>query len=315
MSLSFSASDDPQSRPIAIIRDGINAGRMLWLHENPQLTGGTLPDFDNLSLVDPRSYRGFNASQINQVHKAVKTGQAPPDVFADPRLTKLYSKAQEDIDKKSGREIHLATGHFQPLPQNITDQRQVLRAGGPSGVGKSFFAAEFIKAFHEMWPERRVLLFSGKEEDKNFDHLEYMDRVDVDSLINPETGATTMPNDALRDIMCVFDDIECLTDGQKKATYELKDRLLTTGRSYNIPMILCSHINRAGKVTQIDNNETTHELLFRSGNAMHNRKLLKDYVGLDPKQAEKILSSNSRWFFIAKTAPMYCITETGAWII
>jgi len=314
MSLNFIQSEDPQSRPIAIIKDGINAGRMLWLHENPQLTGGNLPDFDNLSLVDPRSYRGFNASQINQVHKAVKSGSAPADVYADPRLSKLYNKAQEDIDKKSGREIHLATGHFQPLPINIRDQRQVLRAGGPSGVGKSYFAAEFIKAFHQMWPDRKVLLFSGKDEDKNFDHLSYMDRVDLDTLINEE-GATTMPNDALKTIMCVFDDIECLTDAQKKAVYELKDRLLTTGRSYDIPIILCSHITRAGKVTQIDNTETTHELLFRSGNAMHNRRLLKDYMGLDSKQCEKILSSNSRWFLISKMAPMYVITETDAWVI
>jgi hypothetical protein len=227
---------------------------------------------------------------------------------------RLYEAAGQDIVNRAGREIKLPVGHFQPLPMNIQDQRQVLRAGGPSGVGKSYFSAEFIKAFHQMWPDRQVLLFSGKDEDKNFDNLDYMDRVDVNTLINEE-GATTLPNDALRDKLVVFDDIEALQDPAKKNVYELKDRLLTTGRSYNIPMILCSHISRGGKVTQIDNNETTHELIFRSGNAMHNRKLLKDYIGLDPKQIEKILSANSRWAFIAKTCPMYCITETDAWII
>jgi hypothetical protein len=161
-----------------------------------------------------------------------------------------------------------------------------------------------------MFPDRPILLLSRKNEDQQFDKFPFIKRVDLDSIVEHK-----LEPEELRNSLLIFDDIETLDSPVKESVYSLKDDMLITGRSYNIAMLLVTHLTRAGHQTRIDNNESTGTVVFKHGNAMHNRALLKDYIGLDKKTVDKILASNSRWMMIHKHVPMYCLTENEVFLI
>ena len=311
MSLSFKQTKN--SRPIAIVDGGNHAGKMVWLSEDSTLIGGA-SEINPCSLVDPSTFRdgkkNFTQGEINQIHHAIKAGYASPEILADERLGGLFQKAKGAVSEKAGKEIKLSSGKFQPIPMKVEGQREVLQIGAPSGAGKSFFGSNYANIFHEMSPEYPILLFSRKNEDLQFDKYPFIKRVDLDSVVEHK-----FEPEELRNSLLIFDDIETLESPQKEAVYALKDDMLITGRSYNIPMLLITHLTRAGHQTRIDNNESTGTVVFKHGNAMHNRALLKDYIGLDKKTVDRILASNSRWMMIHKHVPMYCLTEHEVFLL
>jgi hypothetical protein len=301
------------ARPIAIIKEGQFAGNILWLHDDPELAGGAAPS-DPTELINPKHYidgkKTFTEREMAQIHHAIKAGYAAPEVLADPRLTTLYNRTRTDVLAKSGREINLSSGKFVPIPMNIEGQRQVTVATGPSGSGKSFFGSGQAEIFHEMKPENDILLFTKKDDDPAFDKLPFVKRVDLTSLLETKIEPSEIPH-----TLCIFDDFETLDKELKEAVVKLKDDILVTGRQYDIPVIICSHISRDAKATKHDNNESTHYVVYKNGNVMHNKKLLKEYVGLDAATIEKVLKQPSRWMMISKWAPMHVITENSAFLI
>jgi hypothetical protein len=311
MSLSF--KETKNSRPIAIVDGGNHAGKMVWLSDDHNLLGGA-SEINPSTLLDPSIFhdgkRNFTQAEIQRIHHAIKAGYASPEILADERLGGLFQKAKGSLAEKVGRDIKLSSGKFQPLPMDVEGQREVLQIGAPSGAGKSYFASRYADVYHTMFPNRPILLLSRKNEDQQFDKFPFIKRVDLDSIVEHK-----LEPEELRNSLLIFDDIETLDSPVKEAVYSLKDDMLITGRSYNIAMLLVTHLTRAGHQTRIDNNESTGTVVFKHGNAMHNRALLKDYIGLDKKTVDKILASNSRWMMIHKHVPMYCLTENEVFLI
>lgn len=303
--LNFKESKDAQA--IAIIDGGQYGGNIVWLHENTDLSGGCSP-MNPSCLINP--IKGFKQIEIGRIHEAIKKGYASPEILADPRLSKIYNTTNAELLEKQGREIRISSGKFSPLPMNVEGQRQVIQLGAPSGAGKSFLAAQYAKNYHTLWPDRPILLFSRKNEDKAFDKLDYVKRVDLESLID-----NRMEPDELAKSCLIFDDIETLDEPYKTVVYQLKDDMLNIGRSYEIVMLLCTHITMAGNKTKQDNNESTDTVLFKHGNSHHNRRMLKEYIGLDNKTIEKILAAPSRWMWVHKHCPMYVLTENEVFLL
>jgi hypothetical protein len=305
MSLSF--ENEKGSIPIAIINDGEMAGQILYVNENEKSIGGS---YDSLELIDPKNYKGYKEKQINEVHKSIKQGMVSPDILVNERLKNLYQKSKADIVDKTGKEVKLNNGKFSLIPENIDNQRQVLSIMGPSGVGKSYIAAEYARNFHTLFPKRSIYLFTKKKEDPNFDKLDYIKRVDLACLVECE-----VPLEELRDSLVIMDDYETLDGEIKKAFYKLKDDILLMGRSYNVPTILINHVQAGGSQTKLDNLESTAYIIYKNGSAKHNKYILSTYLGLNNKDIEKVMKLPSRWVYINRKYPMHVVYEHGAYLI
>jgi predicted AAA+ superfamily ATPase len=63
--------------------------------------------------------------------------------------------------------------------------REILYVTGPSGSGKSYYCAEYVKKFVEIFPESDIFLFSRKDSDPAFDKIKEITRIKIDDkLVN-----------------------------------------------------------------------------------------------------------------------------------
>jgi hypothetical protein len=94
--------------------------------------------------------------------------------------------------------------------------------------------------------------------------------------------------------------------------------ILEIGRSFGIYCIITSHLvnpNERKDSRTIWNEAHTVTIFPRSGNRHGMNYALKNYIGLDNKMIDKVLSVPSRWVTIGKQYPMYILHEKGAELI
>jgi len=330
--LSFSKGNIQNGRAIAIVNGGQHNNKFVYVHDKPE---------EDLKLkVDPTSYLngnlyndGRNAlspTAINQIYRAVRDGKADIDILADPRLSRHYEASNNLIKERNLKELNLEHGSFRVVPQDIPNQRESILISGPSGSGKSHFCSEYIKTFHEMFPERQVFIFSKKDEDPAFDQFPFVQRVELESLLPPkgfrqsdkkksknqEDDFEPLGPKDFTNSLVVFDDCENINDKEvKDAVYKLKDDLLETGRSENVYTLVCSHLAMNYNKTRIDLNESNCLVIFKNGNAHHIKRLLGVYAGIDNANVKKIMELPSRWVMINKNFPMYVLSETCCFLL
>lgn len=301
--LSLKESD----RPIAIICGGEFNRRILYIHENED--PNKLIPTDGLNHLHGDLFkngrRNLTQKEINKIYRALENGQ---EMYLDDELFEHYQKSKNIISSKNKKELRLNSGYFVPLPAIVNNQRDAVLISGPSGVGKSTWASEYIKIYHRLFPKNDVFIFSKKDEDPAFDKYDFTTRIKLDEdFIKDEP---LQPKD-LENSLCIFDDIENISNKEiKDAVYKLKDNLLETGRDKGIFLLITSHLSMNYKITRKDINECSSYVFFKNGNTYHTKRYLKEYVGLEPKVIDRLLNLPSRWVLINKNYPMYAISET-----
>lgn len=213
-------------------------------------------------------------------------------------------------ESKSGtNEIKIKdAGHLIPLP-NPKD-RGVIYICGASGSGKSTYAAQYIFNYLNLFPENPVFVFT---------------RLELDPVLQ-ELGCQRIPIskeleklDAIRDLndsLCLFDDIDTIPDKKlRDKVYAISMDILETGRHRNIYVIVTSHLINGNdrKLCRTTINEAKQIVLFpKGGNVYGIRYLLKNYIGLSPKQIDEILALNTRAVTIHKNYPQFYFYDKGA---
>ena len=210
---------------------------------------------------------------------------------------------------------------------------------GQSGVGKSYLIAQLLKEYVRRYPERRILLFSQVQQDKDIDNVvaehdlierELFMRVDLDSFSQRNAKGkvdTTIKiptvND-LRNSLCIFDDIDEIPNKQiLKNLDDLKNEILATGRDHNyqgddIDIIVSNHQilggNRTSKILQ----QSNYIVLFPQGLPSHGIKTVcLKYCSMEPQHVERILSLNQRYQYaiIHKECPSFVLEQKKIWLI
>jgi hypothetical protein len=141
------------------------------------------------------------------------------------------------------RDLVLPEGEYLALePSNIAENRDVIMVGGKSGSGKSHTAKNFAIRYHMLWPKRPIRLISYLDEDATLDELDFIDRLDVQKLIDDE-GSLQLKK--YEKSLTIFDDIEGFERNDPDIHGKLQqiiDMIATTGRHTSSSLLVASHL-------------------------------------------------------------------------
>lgn len=245
------------------------------------------------------------ASTTNKGKKKIIYYNQEPECDSDEEdicevFDKLFTSGMEHIKLKKEK--------LQILPS--LDRRDIIYISGPSGVGKSTVTSNFAKSYNKLFPDNEVFLFSRKDEDPAFDKLKFLTRIDFDETFieNP-----LHPKD-VQDSLCIFDDAHNYRGKLGKEIMNTQVELMDLGRSYNVSVIITSHLIANFKQSRAILNELHGLVIYPAAGSYHQiRYALKTYMGVSNEFINKIMKLKTRWCYINKF-PKYVVYEKGAFI-
>jgi len=228
----------------------------------------------------------------------------------------------EEANQTPMRKINLKDGKMIPLPREDTASHGFIF--GPTSSGKSVFCGEYALEYQKTYPDNPIYLISYVEEDDSIDKIKGLIRIPLEEIMSGE-----ITGEALHDSMVIFDDVDALPpkpqgvepeDFNAKAIFakveELRDQLLTTGRHFNVSVLVTSHLGADFKHTKKPINESSFVVVFpRAGNFAQVDRILRVYAGLTKKQVSEIQQLPSRWVYLYKHFPNYIIHEKGIYLL
>lgn len=276
----------PIGRPIAIVK------------------GGNL-DKKIVYLIDE-----FNPDHARAFKKFLKTKRTV-HLSRDSQLAGLHEDIQH-VYNDVRKEIELFDdGILEPIPN--AELRECMYIAGPSGSGKSFFAANYLRNFKKLFPEYPRLLFSKKKRDAVLDDIG-VSRVALDEELVEDP---IDPMEEFGNTCCIFDDIDTVTPtAVKKAVQHLRDEILEVGRSERIYTVSTAHNLCNSKATKMLLLESTAVCMFpRSSDQYHMKYFLRMYAGCNKAAIDKIMRLPSRWVCVYRCMPNYVLHEKGVYLL
>jgi hypothetical protein len=249
---------------------------------------------------------------INRLQTAIMNKRAPED----DRLNEMYQEAMKTLQSLGTKEIRLDSGKFVVLPKTGTDADGTevtnrIYTAGPTGSGKSTQSSVFIKELRKKKKKMPFYIFSKVSQDSILDALKPI-RIKIDE----EMIEKPIELEELHNSIVLFDDIDSFTDPQiKKSVARLRDECLSEGRHHNINTICTNHQLCNYQATRTLLLETSIVTFFPSGGSYGATRFLKSYCGLDNEEIKRILALPSRWVSIHKNYPMYCVYESGCFLL
>lgn len=343
---------------------------------------------------------------------------------------KYFDKSMKCIENKiPSTFIAEPNCRFFPCPTQTKNQRDFIIVTGPSGSGKSWWAADYSQAYHYLYPEREIYLISEKTEDEAFDKLKFVNRVpkkqweeffglspkeepkpkerkkresktqnkiikkkvtptktgevkNEDIILDDESDESeimevTQKNDIVKteitpeteladineqikklqeeaakkqadinkfkeifskmksikkkvevdeeekkkdkifsECLFVFDDIEHVTPDLRKLVYDFKAKQTALGRSKQVDIILCNHMQLNFHKTREELVECTSIVFFPSINTrLQNKGYLERYAGLNESQVSDLLDSGHRWVTLNLKRPISVVKENHIYLI
>jgi hypothetical protein len=215
------------------------------------------------------------------------------------------AESEDDNQAEGVDSFTLDRGKFELLPNTEERQRHNIYVCGRSGSGKSTWTRNYIKNYLKMKKGNQVYIFSALDTDPAFDDLK-CNRIllDEDIVNNPIEPAE------LRDSLCVFDDIDIISDPKvKKAVIELQDKCLEIGRHSNIDMVNTAHKICDYRRSRTLLNEASHIVIFPARGNNLTKYFLDKYSGLDKRNVQRIYNNKSRWSCLQINHPGFILTE------
>jgi len=188
-------------------------------------------------------------------------------------------------------------------------ERSVLYITGMSGSGKSFFTADWIKRYKQIYPKNNVYLLSSLDSDNSIDKIKDLYRIKLNEFVEDKWTI-----DDLKDSCIIFDDTDCITDKNiKKEIDLLLNSVLQTGRHTFTSVIFTSHLATCGKDSRMILAEAHSVVLFPGTMGQRNLKYIcESYFGLDANEIKKLKKLDGRWVQINRTYPKSILSEKYA---
>ncbi len=187
--------------------------------------------------------------------------------------------------------------------------REILYITGPSGSGKSYYAAEYVKKFVEIFPESDIFLFSRKDSDPAFDNIKEIVRIKIDDkLIN---APIDILSECSENTLLIFDDIDSLDKKYWDVIAKMMYDLLEVGRSYKLYGIMTSHLINSNnkKFSRIILNESHYVVFFPKTNIKGNIYFLQNYVGMEKDSIKQLLNKPTRALLVHRFYPNFFMTK------
>lgn len=221
--------------------------------------------------------------------------------FFKKQLDKIVNNKMMNIELKDGGKIFTIPCDWSHL--FIT---------GPTGSGKSTFAAKYAKLYKRLYPERKVYLFSDIDKDEPLDKIK-VKRVILDERMYEEP----LDKKLFKDSLVIFDDIDNIKNKKiRDATRDFRDELLNNGRHNKTSVLSLNHNAMSNQHTKASLSETKALVLFlNAGDDYRLKNVLEKYCSFDKKEIKDILKLKSRYIYVHKHFPKYILTENSAHIM
>lgn len=309
--------------PIALIRNGNNNGKVVGLvvnHKKIVANASEDPFAEKKSKKKlKKKPKEDDDSDSDEDCKETKRESSTKTDLIKFLLDKLKQTQKEKVvgaglilNKKDPTaklsQIVDNIGDFEYIP-NIDIDRECLYICGPSGSGKSYFAAKYAKKYKKLFPGNKIYLFSTKFEDNQLDEIGLI-RINIDD----ELLEVDLDWKEFADSLCIFDDVDAL-EGKKdlaKMIWGLRDALLKNGRSQRTYMLNTIHEMFGYRSTRTCLSES-HMVVFFPNNGSDNavKRYLKEKGGLDKDLVDNIMRLPSRWVGFYTYAPRFIVWEHG----
>jgi flagellar biosynthesis GTPase FlhF len=150
----------------------------------PLKVRANINDYIDVRLFKNLSTRTYAHQKIQeQVTNLINNRLLVPREYKNTAIDVYYNKILDNIKKKI---IYLYIAErscrFYQCPTERIDQVDNILVNGPSGVGKTWWTADYAFIFHQMYPDRKIYLISHKPEDKAFDCLDFIIRVPMEEV-------------------------------------------------------------------------------------------------------------------------------------
>ncbi len=295
-------------KPIAMVDGGDHHNKIIYIHEDDSVSdsdediGVCCHKCGEDCLTKKKCCK--NCNYLNG-----GCGNCDDDFSYD----KIFKKEINKFKKGQMEFIKLKDGgKIIPLPRIEDEQVSHLNISGPTGSGKSSFAALFIKQFLKVYPKTKVYIISGIEKDKVLDDIKPKPkRIKLDERMYKDPLELKL----FKDSIIVFDDVDNIRDDKiKKAIQDFRNDLLANGRHENITVLALNHNPTNNKETKSSLAESNSIVLFpHGGDDYRLKRVLKEYLSIPQRKIDDILKLKSRWVFINKSYPRYLIHETGCY--
>jgi len=294
-----------KGRPIALIKGGKYNNKILYVDDTQEAEPIENNPLEILSdIYDKLNKNKLTKEKMLSIKNQLANGDRKDDIIAS-----ILDKGKE----LSKREFKIFDdGQIQPLPR--FDKTERCYVAGQTECGKSYWVSHYLEQMLKVYPDKKIYIFSDVEEDPELDRLKKITRFTLDEeLLDQEP----IKPEAFNNSICVFDDIDSIQNPKLlKYIQALRDAILRRGRHEDISCIITSHLLTNYKDTRIILNECNIITIFCKSGSTHGLKyLLKNYIGFDKNQIQRVLDLPSRWVSINKNAPQYVIYEKGCYLI
>jgi hypothetical protein len=236
--------------------------------------------------------------------RSLRKGYRPNDI--PPAVTRRIARSYEE---KSRTEYRLDDGKMVVLPSRPDTERVFV--AGKSGSGKSWFAASYMREYLDLYPDRKIFLFSTHEGERAYAQIEHAQiALDEDFVANP------LSLEDLSGSLCVFDDCDALQDKKLMAAVDnLNLDLINNGRKYDIHVMTLAHQLMEYKRTRGQLNEANRVVFFPGGSAYHSQRYLKVYAGMTGDQIRRVMAEKTRWICLDLRLPTSYVTENAVVVV
>ena len=310
-----------QGRAVAVVSGGADDGVVIRIADADVATPVRRPLGEVLTerelKVRPNGYKSLTYAQRAAIEAALRDGrlELTDDDEEEPPGRPIFDRAiarrvKKSYDKVSETEFRLnGAGHMLVLPSGPEPERVFI--AGASGSGKSYFAADYMREYRSMYPDRRILLFSTHEDEKAYEDI------DVDAVaLDAEFTEAPLSLTDLQGSLCVFDDCDALQDKKlSKAVEALNLDLINNGRKYDIHVVTLSHVLMGYAKTRCQLMEASRVVFFPGGNDYHSKRWMKVYGGINDAWQRQILKEPSRWVCVDMRQPRSYITENAVVLV
>jgi hypothetical protein len=301
------------AKPIAAVKGGQYAGKVLFLHEDDHK--GTKPTNEisankynaELRTVKPNE----RVRLINRLAEARAKGLDAEQLIGETALGKqLYERILTDDAKATKIELP-DDSQLSIVPSPDPNKREVFYIAGASGSGKSYMAKAIAEMYKQIFPDREVYLISKLGEDSTLDSMKPPPkRINIQTLIDDYPDL-----EEFRDCCIIFDDYDTFVGPAEKVVQKLIDDLATMGRHTNTTMLCLSHYLTNYKKTRLLLNEATHLVVYPMATSFHALGyLLKTHLGMS-KEDCKELKKLGRWVCLHKNYPQWLVSAHTARVL
>jgi energy-coupling factor transporter ATP-binding protein EcfA2 len=243
--------------------------------------------------------------------------------LSDKEKSKLVDEYNNDIDiieipketsNKQSNNMYFPNDKLRILPELDEENRDTIMMAGPSGSGKSYSIAQYVELYNEIYPQKKIYLFSAKSRDPILDKYKKIIRVNI---LDPDFLKIDMNvNEFDTNCLTIFDDIDSLTKKIKVKVYELLENILRVGRSYKISCLYSSHSLSDYRNTKYMISEAKKIIIYPKTTVKNEIKALLNKVGFNDKDIYKLIETTrkSRWVCINKYGSNYVMYENGCYI-